>query len=121
MEPDGICDRHQGSGQQAAFAQDLKAVTNTQDEPAVRREALDCLHHRGEASDSPAAQVVSVRKPARQYHGIDISQFLGIVPNKLCLMAEVLRHSVKSVVIAVASGEDDNADFHGKYHFTAPA
>jgi hypothetical protein len=36
------------------------------------------------------------------------------VPDIFRLLTEVLRYSVKSVVIAIAAGENDNTDFHGE-------
>ncbi len=38
---------------------------------------------------------------------------MGIVPDEFGLLAEVMTDGVEGVVIAVAAGEDNNADFHG--------
>jgi hypothetical protein len=92
----------------------LEAVANAEHETAVISESLHCLDNRREPRDGSAAKVIAIGEAPREDDGIDITKLLGIVPDVFRLVAKVLRDGIKSVVIAIAAGENDNADFHGE-------
>src|SRR5262249_30397603 len=103
---------HQRARKQAGFRQNLKAVANTEHQAALRGELLDGLHHRRELCKRSAAQVIAVSEAARKDHGIDITELRLIVPEELRLLSENSRDRVPGVVVAVASREDDDSEFH---------
>src|SRR5438270_10618064 len=57
---------HQRAGEKPGFAKDLKAITNSEHEASGTGEARDGVHYGREAGDCPSAQVVAIRKTARQ-------------------------------------------------------
>jgi hypothetical protein len=50
----------QRPGQQACLLQDLEAIANAEHQSAAVREVGHCLHHRGEARDRAASEVIAV-------------------------------------------------------------
>ncbi len=75
----------QRAGQQAGFDQNLEAVADAEDEPAIGREFFDGLHDGGEARDGAAAKVVAVGEAAGEDNGVDIVEGGGIVPDEFGL------------------------------------
>src|SRR3954447_10526439 len=63
---------HERAGEQSGFAEDLKAVANTQHDPALLRESFDAAHYWREACDSPASQIITIGKAARQNQTIKL-------------------------------------------------
>ena len=115
----------QRAGEQAGFGQDLEAVADAEHEPAIGGELLDGLHDGREFGDRPAAQVVAIGEASGEDDGIDIAQGGGVVPDKLGGLPEVVGDRVKCIVIAIASGKNNDAKFHGfdfrgggSFHFT---
>ena len=78
----------QGAGQQTGFHQNLEAVADAEHQAAIRGELLHRLHHRREARDRAAAQIIAVREAAGQNDGIDVAQIDGIVPDELGFLAQ---------------------------------
>ena len=69
-------------------------------------------HHRRKLGDGAAAQIIAVGEAAGQNDGIDIAECVRIVPDEFGLLAEIVRDGVPSIVIAIAAGKDDDAEFH---------
>ncbi len=103
----------QRAGQQAGLDQDLEAVADAEHEPAIGGELADSRHHGRELGDGPAAEVIAVGEAAGEDHGIDIAERGRIVPDKLRRLPEIVGDRVKSIVIAIASGKNNDAKFHG--------
>jgi hypothetical protein len=55
---------HQDAGQQARFAQDLKAVADPEHETAIGGVFAHRVHHRRAGGNRAAAQIVAIGKPA---------------------------------------------------------
>src|SRR5581483_7643667 len=103
---------HQRAGQQAGFAQDLKAIADAEYESASIGEFLDRLHNRGELSDRTGAQVIAVGETAGHQNGVAVLQIVRLVPEKgYRLLGNLLDGPVR-IVIVVRSGKDDDAEFH---------
>ena len=81
--------------------------------PGRRRPRTSCTAFiTGENSrDRAAAQVIAVGEAAGQNHGIHVAQIGGIVPDELGVAAVVV-DGVPGIVVAIAAGKDDDADFH---------
>lgn len=104
---------HEGAGQQAGFAEDLKAVADAENESAVRGVFLDSPHHRGKARNGAAAQVVAIGKSAGQHDRVGIAQGRFLVPDDFGRNTEDGVKRVDGVGIAVGTGELDDGNRHG--------
>ena len=103
----------QRAGKQAGLHQDLEAVADAEHEPAIGGELADGLHDGRELGDGPAAEVIAVGEAAGENHGIDIAERGRVVPDELRRLPEIVGDRVKSIVIAIASGKNNDAKFHG--------
>ena len=90
----------------------LEAVADAEHEPAIGGELADSRHDRRELGDGPATEVVAVGEAAGEDDGIDARERGGIVPDELGGLPEVMRDRVEGIVVAVATGEDNDAKFH---------
>jgi len=63
----------ESAGQQVRLAKHLETVADADDQPTVVGELLHGLHHRAEACDGPAAQVISVTKAAGHDDRVDVA------------------------------------------------
>jgi hypothetical protein len=109
----------QRAWEQSALDQDLKAVADAEDGSTVGREFTNRRHHWRKLRDGAAPQVVSIRESAGQNYRIDVTDGGRIVPKELGLLAQVVGEGVPGIVIAIAAGKNDNADFHGeKFQFS---
>jgi hypothetical protein len=70
------------------FAEDLKAVADSQYEATVSGESSDALHYRGEACDRTASQVISVAEASWQNDAIRLAEILVFVPEHRCVVPE---------------------------------
>jgi hypothetical protein len=102
--------RQQRARQQSGFAQDLEPVADPQHEAAVAGELLDLGHHGREAGDRTGAQVVAVREPAGDDHGVDALEVVVGVPQQLGV-PDPLR-SEQRVALVARAGELDDAVLH---------
>src|SRR4029434_1660739 len=75
---------------QACFEQHLETIADAKHRAARRRELLHLRHDGREARDRPGAQVVAVRKPAREDDHIGAFEAGLLVPDVLSLLAESL-------------------------------
>src|SRR5207245_5554919 len=94
--------------------QNLEPVPHPQHDPATVGELLYRLHHRRKLRNRARAQVVPKRKTARHDDGIAVFQVMRFMPEKAHRLLGHLLDGPVSVVIAVGSGENDDAKFHGK-------
>src|SRR5436853_6552901 len=69
--------------QQPRLAKNLKAVADAEHQPTARGELLDRAHHRAEARNRAGAQIIAVRKTARQYYRVAIIECTLPVPDKI--------------------------------------
>ncbi len=103
---------HQGARQKPAFCQNLEPVANAQNQSAIRREALDGVHHGRKLGDGAAPQIVAVCEPARQNHRVHISQRRRFMPDEFSLLMQILADRIPGVMVAITAGEDNDTDFH---------
>ena len=103
---------HQRPWQQASLSQDLKPVADAQHQSASGGKLLHRLHHRRKPSNRPGAQIVAIRKAARNQHRIHALQILRVVPEKRNRLLRNLRDHVVGVVVAIGPRKDQNAEFH---------
>src|SRR5207253_843180 len=86
------------------------AVTDAEDETAVGGEAGDGAHHRREAGDGAAAQVVTVRESAGKHDRVDGRQLLVRVPDERRFGAEQAERAHRvPVVVRAREGDDGDA------------
>ena len=81
-----LCVPHQRARQQPALDQDLKAVADAKHQAAIGSELLHGAHDGRKFGDRAAAQIVAIRKSARQNHRIHITQRWRIVPDEIRLL-----------------------------------
>lgn len=99
----------QSSGKQSGFTKNLEPVANAQDESAAFGKLLNRIHHRREAGECASAQVIAVRKPARNNQSV-IAGETGIpVPDEVHGLAHVFRDHVVGIVIAIRAGKNYNS------------
>ena len=103
----------QRAGQQAGFHQNLEAVADAEHQSAIGGELADGLHDGRELGDGAAAQIIAVGEAAGENDGIDIAERGRIVPDKLRLLPEIVGDRVERIVIAIAAGKNNDAEFHG--------
>src|SRR5256885_9661393 len=65
---------NQSPWQQTCFAQNLKAIADAQNQIAFRGEFFYGVHDRRKAGQRSGAQVIAVRKTARNDHGVVTAQ-----------------------------------------------
>jgi hypothetical protein len=71
------------------------------------------IHNRRKPRDSARPQVVAVRKASGQENKIAAFEVLVLMPEFYDILVQHLAQAVHQVFITVASGENDNAEFHG--------
>ena len=103
---------HERAWEQARLAQNLKAVAYAQHRSARLREPRHGAHHRRKAGDGSGAQVIAIRKAAGQQDGVKAGNVLRLMPDEFRRLVQDFVDGVKSVVIAVRSGKDDNTNLH---------
>src|SRR5207245_8579307 len=85
---------------------------DTQDHAAGLGEFLDGLHHRRKSRDGASPQIVAVGESAGQDDGVAIREILGLVPYEFDGLLQDVADGVKSVVVAIGPGENDDSKFH---------
>jgi hypothetical protein len=79
----GVRDCESARRKQACFAQYLKAVADAQHEFVLRGELFHCVHHGRKAGQRAGAQVVTVRKSARNDQRVIRRQFRVAMPDEV--------------------------------------
>ena len=100
------------AGQQAGLEQNLEAVADAEHRPAPLGKRPHRAHHGREPGHRAGAQVVAVGETARQDHDVGAFQVGVLVPQILGILAEHVPGRVKRVLVAVAAGKHDDAEFH---------
>ena len=103
---------HEGTWQQAGFAEDLEAVADAEHEATGSGKALHGLHDRREVRDGTGAQVVAIGETAGDQDGIATFQVFGLMPEHGDRLVRNLLDDVVGVVVAVGAREDEDAEFH---------
>ena len=104
---------------QSGFEQNLKPVADADHEPAALGERLDLAHDRREARHRAGAKVVAVSEPAGQHDDVGALQAGVLVPDELGRLAEHGRRRMIRIVVAVAAGKHDDAEFHVRSSLSA--
>ncbi len=100
----------QDAGQEPRLAEDLEAVADPEHRAAVGGEAPDGIHHRRDAGDRPATEVVAVGEPARKHDAARSSRERRVaVPHRRRLGAEPLERE-PGVTVVVRAGKGDDRD-----------
>ena len=102
------------AGQKSALGQDLEAVTDADDQSAVRGILLDSRHHWGKLGNRTAAQVVTVGETAGEDDGVHIAYVSIFVPDELGSLPQVLGDGIPRIMVAIASWKYDDTEFHGR-------
>ncbi len=103
---------HQRAREQPGFAEDLETVADAEHQPAVSRELAHRFHHWRELGDGARPKVVSVGKPAGNDNGVAALQVRRIMPKERHGLAGDFRNGPIGIVIAIGTGEDNDAEFH---------
>ena len=103
---------HHCAGEKARFAENLEAIANSQDHAAALGESLDGLHHWRKTRDGAGAQVIAEGKTAGQDDGIAVRQIFRLVPDEFDGLPQGVPDGVKSVVIAIGPGKNNDSKFH---------
>jgi hypothetical protein len=98
--------------QQPRLEQNLKAVADTEHEPAGAREALDCAHHRRKTRNRAGAQIVAERKSAGENDGVEAGNFLRLVPDEFDGLPNHGANRVIRIIVAIRSRKLHDSEFH---------
>jgi hypothetical protein len=102
----------EGTWEEAGFAEDLEAVTDTEDEAAVLGELADGLHDGAESGDGAAAEVVAVAEAAGDEDGVDIAEAMFLMPDVFGVLAE-LAQGMDGILVAIGCGELEDGELVG--------
>ena len=105
-----------GTGQQPSLKQDLKTIADAQHQPAALGELFDRTQDRRVAGEGAGAEVVAIGEAAGQHDGVEVVDLGGLVPDPFGGLAEHAGEDVEGVVVAIGTGKNDHAEFHGRYH-----
>ena len=103
---------HEHARQQAAFGEDLKAVADAEHSHARLRPLDDRAHHRRMRGHGAGAQVVAVGKASGKDDEVAVRQIAVAVPDHARCPACRGFDGHGGVMVAVRTGEDDNARPH---------
>ena len=106
------CVGSQGPGQEPRLEQDLETVADPQDQTAGLGVPPYRRHHRRVRRDGAAPQIVAVGESAGQDDELTVAQILVLMPQEDRILVEDVLQDVVDVVVAVATGKDDDAAFH---------
>src|SRR3984893_6928652 len=103
---------HQRSRQQSRLTQNLEAVADAEDQSASGGELADGVHHWGELGDGAGAEIVTEGETSGDDDGVAVLEVVRVVPEKSYGLLGDLLDGPESIVIAVRSGENNDAKFH---------
>src|SRR6266446_10802467 len=103
---------HQRSGQQSRLAQNLEAVADAEHQSAAGRELANGFHDRRELGDGAGAKVVAEGEASGDDDGVAVLEVVRVVPQECYGLLRDLLDGPESIVIAVRSGENNDAKFH---------
>ncbi len=103
---------HEGAGEKPGFTQNLEAVADAEDEAAGVGELAHGFHDGRELGDGAGAEVVAIGEAPGNDDGIAVLEIVRVVPEESYgLFGDVL-DAPESIVIAVGTGENYDAEFH---------
>src|SRR6266511_2596481 len=106
---------HQRAGKQADLGEDLESVADAENESAAGGVTPDRLHDRSEFRERAGAEIVAIREPAGDDDAVDAFEVGVFVPEHFRFRAEEVARDVERVVIAVGTGQNDDAEFHSRF------
>ena len=101
----------QRTGEQLGLAQDLEAIADAEHRQALTRALHDGAHHRGEACDGTAAQVVAVGKSTGQDHGVHTLEVVIAMPQGDRISSGEA-HRARCIAVIERAREGDDTDLH---------
>ena len=111
----------QYAGEQSTLAEDLEAIAHTQYLTTTAGKIDHLLHHRREAGQRPAAEVISVREAAWKHQAvvyIKHTEVTVFVPQHYYLLTQIITQGVLHITITIGAWENDNSEFHEIQLFT---
>ena len=103
----------QRTRQQVGLAEDLEAVADAEHGHPAAGGLDDLGHHRREAGDGAAAEVVAVREATRQDHRVDALEVVVAVPERDRLVSADA-YGALGVDVVEGAGEGDDPDLHAR-------
>src|SRR6185312_2764557 len=96
------------------LTQDLKSVTDANDQPTAGGKLLHRLHDGGKPRDRSRTQIVAIGKTARHDDRVAILQVSRLMPQHRSRLSRRVVYRVIAVMVAIGSGKHDHAEFHKK-------
>ena len=100
---------HQRAGKQARLAKNLETIADPPSQDHRSCELLHRLHDRREAGDGAGTEIVAIREPAGHQDGVAALKVVRSMPEKGDRGLNHRRENVVGIVIAVGTGEDEDA------------
>lgn len=109
----GVFVVQQSTRQQASIGQNLESVANAHHIAAPAGVCGHFVHDRRKPGNGPRAEIITIRKSARQQNNIHALQVVVFVPELYHILAQILADGVNQILIAVAAREGNDTEFHG--------
>ena len=103
---------NEGTGEESALAEDLKAIADAEDGATGCSETFYRLHDRRELGDGSAAEIIAVGKASRNDDGVEACERGVLVPDEVGGGAGKVIESEYAVLVAVRAREADDGEFH---------
>jgi hypothetical protein len=103
---------HHRPGKESGLKEDLKAITNADDQSSALGKLFDLIHDGGEFGDRAGAQIIPVGKPAGKNYAVKPLKSFFFVPDEFRLGSQDVFGNMVAIVIAVRAGEDQDPEFH---------
>src|SRR5262249_28086622 len=98
--------------QQPRFQENLKAITDAEYQTTIVSKLLHGPHDRGKPGDRTSAQIVPIRKPARDHNRVEARQQGLFVPDHLHRLTKHVPEDMLTIVVTIAAWENEHSDFH---------
>jgi hypothetical protein len=102
----------QSARQQAGFRQDLKSVTDAEDQAASFSKFRYGIHDRREFGKRSSAEVVAIGESAGQNDSVEAFDVCVLVPDVFHRFAEHGLNDVVAILFAIRTGENNDAELH---------
>jgi hypothetical protein len=111
---------HQDAGQEPGFDQDLKAIADTENQPALGGMSSHRVHDGRPRGDCPAAQIIAIGKAAGQQDEISASgQGSLTVPDEGRLFAGHFLDGADRIPLTIRAWEENDGGVHGWLMFSS--